>query len=224
VLLLSPFLLFFFFFFFILYSLNFVCQAKKLTRYKRPVHPTVWSQTTSGNSPSLLPPAKSPLSLPDTVGSNELSGAMCRKLEQKIQAGIHPTKNLRRRAAHKKKPQPESEQPSKSKETSILSRKEHQKAKNHRQPTLSPTVDPILTNQGRDQGASRTKLCPQQHAQWGKGSIGTRPSRRGKRTAEGDPNPNQHIGSVWQHRVKTVGPPETGPGAVHIPRGTEAAA
>jgi len=75
---------FFFFFFYII--LNVVCQAKKLTRYKRTVHPTVWSQTTSGNSPSLIPLAKNPLTLPDTVGTNELSGAMGRKLQEKIQA------------------------------------------------------------------------------------------------------------------------------------------
>ena len=29
--------------------------------------------------------------------------------------------------------------------------------KNHRQPTLSPTTHPILPQQGRDTGASRTK-------------------------------------------------------------------
>ena len=45
-----------------------------------------------------------------------------------------------------------------------------------------------------------------------------------KRTPEGDPNPNQHIGSVWQQGVKTVGPPETRPGEMHVPLGTEAAA
>ena len=80
-------ILFFFLFFLFLYIiLNFVRQAKKLSRYKRPVHPAVWSQTTSGNSPSLLPLAKNPLTLPDTVGSNELSGAMGRKLLENIHA------------------------------------------------------------------------------------------------------------------------------------------
>jgi len=53
---------------------------------------------------------------------------------------------------------------------------------------------------------------------------GVKPGRRGKRTPEGDPNPNQHIGSLWQDRVKRVGQPETGPGEVHVPRETEAAA
>jgi len=77
--------LFLFFLFFYL-ILNFVRQAKQLTRYKRPVHPGVWSQTTSGNSPSLIPLAKNPLTLPDTVGTNELSGAVGRKLQEKIQA------------------------------------------------------------------------------------------------------------------------------------------
>jgi len=33
-----------------------------------------------------VPLAKSPLTLPDTVGTNELSGAMGRKLQEKIQA------------------------------------------------------------------------------------------------------------------------------------------
>ena len=77
---------FFFSFFFFYIILNFVCQAKKLTRYKRPVHLVIWSQTTSSNSPSLLSPAKNPLTLPDTVGSNEQSCAMGRKLQEKIQA------------------------------------------------------------------------------------------------------------------------------------------
>ena len=76
--------LFFLFSFYII--LNFVRQAKRLTRYKRPVHPVVWRQTTSSNSPSLIPLAKNPLTLPDTVGTNELSGAMGRKLQEKIQA------------------------------------------------------------------------------------------------------------------------------------------
>jgi len=58
----------------------------------------------------------------------------------------------------------------------------------------------------------------------GHSTRGVKPGRRGKRTPEGDRNPNQHIGSVWQDKVKTVGPPETGPGEVHVPRGTEAAA
>jgi len=57
----------------------------------------------------------------------------------------------------------------------------------------------------------------------GRSTWGVKPDRRGKRTPEGDPNPNQQIGSVWQDRVKTVGPPETGPGEMHVPRGTEAA-
>jgi len=74
------------FFFFFSYHLNFVRQPKKLNRYKRPVHPMVWSQTTSGNSPSLIPRAKNPRTLPDTVGTNELSGAMGRKLQEEIQA------------------------------------------------------------------------------------------------------------------------------------------
>jgi len=58
----------------------------------------------------------------------------------------------------------------------------------------------------------------------GDSTWGVKPGRRGKRTPEGDRNPNQYIGSVWQDRVKTVGPPETGPGEMHVPRGTEAAA
>jgi len=122
------------FFFFIL---NFVRQAKKLTRYKRPVHPAVWSQTTSGNSPSLPPLAKNPLTLPDTIGTNELSGAMGRKLQEKVQARKQRTKNLRRCAAYKKKPQPGSEQPRKSKETSSLSRKEHQNPRTVDNPPLA---------------------------------------------------------------------------------------
>jgi len=80
---------FFFYSFFILFFyiiLYFVRQAQKLTRYIRPVHPAVWSQTTSSNSPSLLPLAKNPLTLPDTVGTNELSGAMGRKLQEKVHA------------------------------------------------------------------------------------------------------------------------------------------
>jgi len=85
--------LFFLFIFFSYIILNFVRQAKKLTRYKRPVHPAVWSQTTSSNSPSRLPPAESPLTLPDTFGTNELSGAMGRKLQAKEQAWIQRTKN-----------------------------------------------------------------------------------------------------------------------------------
>jgi len=75
-----------FFFFFPHTILNFVYEAKKLNRYKRPLHPVVWSQTTSGNSPSLLPSAKTPLTLPDAIGCNELSSAMGRKLQEKIQA------------------------------------------------------------------------------------------------------------------------------------------
>jgi len=75
-----------FFSFFFISFLNFVRQAKKLTRYKRPVHLAVWSQTTSGNSLSFIPLAKNPLTLPDTVGTNELSGAMGRRLQEKIQA------------------------------------------------------------------------------------------------------------------------------------------
>jgi len=76
----------FFSLFFFNIILNFVLQAKKLTRYKSPIHPAVRSQTTSVNSPSRLPPAKNPLTLPDTVGTNELSGAMGRKLQAKEQA------------------------------------------------------------------------------------------------------------------------------------------
>jgi len=132
----SFFFFFFFFFLLLLYHLNFVCQAKKLTRYQRPVHPKVWSQTTSSNSPSLLPLAKNPLTLPNTVGTNELSSAMGRKLQEKVQASIPPTKNLDRRAAHKKKPQPDSEQPRKSKETSSPSRKEHQNPRTVDNPPL----------------------------------------------------------------------------------------
>jgi len=75
-----------FFLFYFLYHLNFVRQAKKLTRYKRPVHPLVLSQTTSTNSPSLLPLAKSPLTLSDTIETNKLSGAMGRKLQGKVEA------------------------------------------------------------------------------------------------------------------------------------------
>jgi len=76
----------FFCIFFSFIILNFGRQAKKLTRYKRPVHPMVWSKRTSGKSQSLIPPAKNPLTLPDTVGTNELSGALGRKLQEKIHA------------------------------------------------------------------------------------------------------------------------------------------
>jgi len=58
----------------------------------------------------------------------------------------------------------------------------------------------------------------------GDSTRGVKPGRRGKRTPEGERNLNQHIGSVWQERVKTVGPLDTGPGEVHVPWGTEAAA
>jgi len=75
-----------FLFFFLYIILNFVRQAKKLNRYKRPVHPVVWSQTTSGNSPTLLPLAKYSLTMPHTIGTHELSGAMGRKIREKIQA------------------------------------------------------------------------------------------------------------------------------------------
>jgi len=77
---------FFIFFHFFSYHLNIVRQAKKLNRYKMPIHPRVWSQTTSSNSPSCLPPAKNPLTLPDTVGTNELCRDMGRKLQAKVQA------------------------------------------------------------------------------------------------------------------------------------------
>jgi len=80
-------LCFSFFLFFLSYIiLKFVCQALKLTRYKRPVHPAVWSQTTSENSPCLLRPAENPRTLPDTIGTNKLSGAMGRKLQLNLQA------------------------------------------------------------------------------------------------------------------------------------------
>jgi len=58
----------------------------------------------------------------------------------------------------------------------------------------------------------------------GRTTRGIKPGRGGKRTPERDLNLNHYIGSVWQDRVKTVGPPETGPGEAHVLQGTEAPA
>jgi len=140
---------------------------------------------------------------------------MGRKLQEKVQASIQRTKNLRRRAAHKKKPQPDSQQPRKSKETSSPTRKETPKPKNCRQPTLSPTIDPILINQGRDQGASRTKSWPQRHTQRGKCTRGVEPGRRGKRhpTGRSKTKPTQRKCVVGQSRDRRPTGNQTGGGA-----------
>ena len=58
----------------------------------------------------------------------------------------------------------------------------------------------------------------------GRNTWGIKPGQTGKRTPEGDLNQNQHIEGMWQERVETVGPPETGPEEVHVSQGTEAAA
>jgi len=65
------------------------------------------------------------VTLPETLRSEEVSGAMGRKLHEKVQTRKQRTKNLRRCGANKKKHHPDREQPRKGKETSSPSRKEH---------------------------------------------------------------------------------------------------
>jgi len=80
---------------------------------------------------------------------------MGRNYKRAYRPEYNEPKNLHRRAAHKKTPYPNSEQPRKVEKPQQNSRKKNP-SRTHQQPTYSPMTDPILPQQGRGEGASRT--------------------------------------------------------------------
>jgi len=78
---------------------------------------------------------------------------MARNYRRAYRPEFNQSKNLHRRAAHKKTPHPKSEQP-----RQVQKPHEPQGRKIPAEPISNPqpTKDPILPQQGRSQGASRT--------------------------------------------------------------------